>query len=1039
LMKLDTMRRISIVLTSLCFALVSVFAQKPVASKTMALFQGRQPETFTLFGPAAAAKEEMRQYVDSAYTLSIRPEALDALQNADAGLIRLQLLDPLNIQLDLYRTNVFSSEAMITTSDGNVFTPNPDNQFYRGMIHGDPLSLAIVSVFESRIQILFANKEGNRRIQQTAGDQYLMFKDKDILLPKEVGCFVNDSNNHPHSEGIPGPGQRMTGNCVEVYVECDYKSYQDNGNSVPNTEEWVAELWNEVITLYENEDIPVAVSDILVFTSTDPYANLGNTSAMLNAFRAHIDTLTYDGRLAHLLSTRNLGGGIAYVDVLCSNSYQVAVSTSLSTNIVPFPVFSWSVECVTHEMGHNMGSPHTHACAWNGNSTAIDGCGPTAGYSEGCTAPLPESGTIMSYCHLVSGVGINFTNGFGPQPGDLIRNRYNNASCNTGTCSPPLCTSLTTPAPNSTGVDINQDLFWTSANGAEGYKLTIGTTPTNGSILNNVDVGLVTTYNPANSLPFNTIIYVKIVPYNVLGDAIGCTNQSFTTEANIAPSCTMLAFPLNGATGISVDAILTWTHSIGNQLGYKVSIGTTLNGTQIANLVDVGNVNTYNHPNSFPYATTLYVKITPYWSGGDITNCASESFTTIVPVTGDFCNTAISLPCGSSIAGTTIGALPDTGLPFCGAAIEAPGIWYTFVGDGTNAVIATCSQYNYDTQLNAYQGSCNNLTCVTGIDDFCYIGSLISFPTTAGTTYYILVQGWGGQQGTFTLTRTCYSGPFYCTASGREASTEWIQNVVFNADPNTSGSSSYSDYTDAPLTVSRGGSYSIQITPGFLQNARNEYYKVWIDLNHDGDFTDGGEQVFSAGPSTTSVSGTINIPVTATKAITRMRVSMRYNATPSSSCGTHEYGEVEDYALNIRCNLVTSTLDNAENGTLRNVSACADDGEDILFASTLNNQTINLSSTQLTVDGHWKWMAAAGSNIEIKANSIPRVLIIPAGMTAEIQNLIITGGTNTNGSAIDNLGTLTLRDTKLYRATGTNTALRNRGPLTVIGICDIRN
>lgn len=1039
MMKLDTMRRISIVLTSLCFALVSVFAQKPVASKTMALFQGRQPETFTLFGPAAAAKEEMRQYVDSAYTLSIRPEALDALQNADAGLIRLQLLDPLNIQLDLYRTNVFSSEAMITTSDGNVFTPNPDNQFYRGMIHGDPLSLAIVSVFESRIQILFANKEGNRRIQQTAGDQYLMFKDKDILLPKEVGCFVNDSNNHPHSEGIPGPGQRMTGNCVEVYVECDYKSYQDNGNSVPNTEEWVAELWNEVITLYENEDIPVAVSDILVFTSTDPYANLGNTSAMLNAFRAHIDTLTYDGRLAHLLSTRNLGGGIAYVDVLCSNSYQVAVSTSLSTNIVPFPVFSWSVECVTHEMGHNMGSPHTHACAWNGNSTAIDGCGPTAGYSEGCTAPLPESGTIMSYCHLVSGVGINFTNGFGPQPGDLIRNRYNNASCNTGTCSPPLCTSLTTPAPNSTGVDINQDLFWTSANGAEGYKLTIGTTPTNGSILNNVDVGLVTTYNPANSLPFNTIIYVKIVPYNVLGDAIGCTNQSFTTEANIAPSCTMLAFPLNGATGISVDAILTWTHSIGNQLGYKVSIGTTLNGTQIANLVDVGNVNTYNHPNSFPYATTLYVKITPYWSGGDITNCASESFTTIVPVTGDFCNTAISLPCGSSIAGTTIGALPDTGLPFCGAAIEAPGIWYTFVGDGTNAVIATCSQYNYDTQLNAYQGSCNNLTCVTGIDDFCYIGSLISFPTTAGTTYYILVQGWGGQQGTFTLTRTCYSGPFYCTASGREASTEWIQNVVFNADPNTSGSSSYSDYTDAPLTVSRGGSYSIQITPGFLQNARNEYYKVWIDLNHDGDFTDGGEQVFSAGPSTTSVSGTINIPVTATKAITRMRVSMRYNATPSSSCGTHEYGEVEDYALNIRCNLVTSTLDNAENGTLRNVSACADDGEDILFASTLNNQTINLSSTQLTVDGHWKWMAAAGSNIEIKANSIPRVLIIPAGMTAEIQNLIITGGTNTNGSAIDNLGTLTLRDTKLYRATGTNTALRNRGPLTVIGICDIRN
>jgi hypothetical protein len=35
----------------------------------------------------------------------------------------------------------------------------------------------------------------------------------------------------------------------------------------------------------------------------------------------------------------------------------------------------------------------------------------------------------MSYCHLVSGVGINFTNGFGPQPGDTIR--YHIASTGT--------------------------------------------------------------------------------------------------------------------------------------------------------------------------------------------------------------------------------------------------------------------------------------------------------------------------------------------------------------------------------------------------------------------------------------------------------------------------------------------------------------------------------------------------------------------------------------------------------------------------------
>lgn len=1033
------MRKITLVLLSVAFALSGALAQKPVASKTIAVFKGHQPETFALFNPATPSKEDTRQYVEQSFSLTIRPEVLDALRKANAGLIRLQLPSPVNLSLDLYRADVFSDEAMITTTDGRSFAPDSDHRFYRGMITGNPNSLAIVSVLDGDVQILFADDNGNKRIQPAADGKYILFDDADIRIPKNLNCFVDESGDiSPFNDSDNLPNRLLTGNCVEIYVECDFKSYQDNGSSVPNTEAWVAALWNEVITLYENESIPVAVSDVLVYTTTDPFAGLNTTSAVLNAFRAHIDTLTYDGRLAHLLSTRGLGGGIAYIDVLCSNSNQVAFSSSLSTNIVPFPTFSWSVECVTHEMGHNMGSPHTHACAWNGNNTAIDGCGPTAGYSEGCTAPLPTSGTIMSYCHLVGGVGINFNNGFGPQPGDLIRNRYNNASCNTGTCGPPLCTSLTLPLPGATNVDINQDLYWASADGADGYRLTIGTTPTNASILNNVDVGLVTTYNPVNPLPYNTTIYVKIVPYNTSGDATGCTNQSFTTESNVAPSCTSLTYPANGATGISADVVLTWAHSTGNQTGYKISIGTTLNGTQILNLLDVGNVTSYDHPTTYPYGTTLYVKITPYWTGGDINGCASQSFTTVVPVAGDFCSMAINLPCGASISGTTIGALPDTGLPFCGTAIEAPGIWYKFTGDGTNAVIATCAQYSYDTQLNAYQGTCSSLTCVTGIDDFCYTGSLISFPTVAGTTYYILVQGWGGEQGTFTLTRTCYSGPFYCTSSGRDARFEWIQNVTFAGDVNPSGTASYTDNTTPPITVSRGGTYALQVTPGFLQGARNEYYKVWIDYNHDGDFADAGEQVFSAGPTTSAVSGNITIPVTATNETTRMRVSMRYNATPASSCGTYENGEVEDYALNIKCNLVTSTSDSG-NGSLRSVATCVSDGEDVLFAPSLNNQTISVTQSQIVADGVWKWMATAGSNITIQAVGINRILSIPAGFSAEIQNLKFVGGTATNGSAIDNAGSLILRDCDVRPALNSGTVpLRNTGSTNLYGNTYIR-
>ncbi len=1045
------MRKSLLVLSGICLILSMGNAQKPVAQKTMQLFEGRQAASYSLFTKARNADKDFDAYVDHAFSLNLQPEQLTSIRNTNAGMIILQLPSPIDVQLDLYNVNIYSKEARISTSKGDTFHPNPNHQFYRGMIHGDPNSLAIVSVFEDRIQILFSDENGNHRIQQTSGDQYVFFADKDILIPKQLECYTDEiEQGHLSDDHHRSSNRSMTGNCVEIYLEVDYESYLDNGSSIPNTEIWVAELWNEVITLYENEDIPVAVSDVLIYTEPDPFVNLNSTSAVLNAFRAHIDTLDYNGRLAHFLSTRSLGGGIAYVNVLCSTSFQVAVSASLSTNIVPFPTYSWSVEVVTHEMGHNMGSSHTHKCVWNGNSTQIDDCGNWWAFNNNNTPEgsacfdsnnpiLPEEGTIMSYCHLISGIGINFNLGFGPQPGDLIRDKYNTAPCNTGTCSPPLCTMLTDPLDNDTDVDINQILYWESADGAAGYRLTIGTSPTNASILNNEDVGLVTSYDLVNPFPFGTIIYVKIVPYNVQGDAEGCANESFTTEDNVAPSCTQLTNPIDGEMDVDANVIITWDHSAGNQTGYKLSIGTTPNGTDILNQLNVGNNNQYDHPEAYPLGTTLYVTITPYWTEGDIEGCPSESFTTLAPGDGDFCITANPLACGDVIEGSTADAMEDTGLPFCVAAIEAPGMWYTFVGDGQNTIIATCMDNSYDTQLNAYEGSCDGLICVTGNDDFCYRSSLISFPTSVGTTYNVLVQGWGGEQGNYVINRTCYDGPFYCVSSGRDAFTEWISSVSFADEVNDSGSSSYSDYMDTPIEVSRGATYPIEVTPGFAQGTRSEYYRVWIDFNHDGDFSDSGEQVLSSGPTTSSVSGNISIPLTAQKGETRMRVSMNHNNLPSS-CGTFNYGEVEDYTIDIKCNLVTSDLDNGGNGTLRKVSTCVADGEEVLFDASLNNHTIALSSGQILVDGNWKWMATEGSNIVIQADGINRVLKIPEGTSIEIQFLKFIGGSADNGSAIDNLGALILRDCDLFRADGSSSnVLRNTGTVEIFGNCDIRN
>ena len=47
-----------------------------------------------------------------------------------------------------------------------------------------------------------------------------------------------------------------------------------------------------------------------------------------------------------------------------------------------------------------MGSSHTHACVWNGDNTAIDGCAATEGSCARGGIPPSNGGTIMSYCDL---------------------------------------------------------------------------------------------------------------------------------------------------------------------------------------------------------------------------------------------------------------------------------------------------------------------------------------------------------------------------------------------------------------------------------------------------------------------------------------------------------------------------------------------------------------------------------------------------------------------------------------------------------------
>lgn len=140
----------------------------------------------------------------------------------------------------------------------------------------------------------------------------------------------------------------------------------------------------------------------------------------------------------------------------------------------------------------------------------------------------------------------------------------------------------------------------------------------------------------------------------------------------------------------------------------------------------------------------------------------------------------------------------------------------------------------------------------------------------------------------------------YCASQGNSAADEKIGKVVFGTISNTStGATGYENYTAVSTNASRGTAYTITITPSWTSTIYNEGYGVFIDYNQDGDFSDSGETVWTkAASKTTPVTGTITIPATATLGTTRMRVSLKYNAIPTS-CEAFSYGQVEDYTVNI--------------------------------------------------------------------------------------------------------------------------------------------
>lgn len=147
-------------------------------------------------------------------------------------------------------------------------------------------------------------------------------------------------------------------------------------------------------------------------------------------------------------------------------------------------------------------------------------------------------------------------------------------------------------------------------------------------------------------------------------------------------------------------------------------------------------------------------------------------------------------------------------------------------------------------------------------------------------------------------------------AFAADSSNAWIESVTIGATTNTSGNNDgYARFDDQAIVVTPGATYQVRIVPGFspghpsyVRRLAWQRYGMWLDFNGDGDFTDPGETLLTAGPIGGEINAQVTIPSGTPPADpVRLRIIMQFHEAGDPTVdGAVAYGEVEEYSVTIQ-------------------------------------------------------------------------------------------------------------------------------------------
>jgi hypothetical protein len=278
-----------------------------------------------------------------------------------------------------------------------------DLRQWRGEIVGEPGSLVHLAVSDRGAAGIVDRGAGLGRfaLRQVEGDRAglaagLVRFDRSGGMSQPEVPFCGTTDEFAASGGVAGEGSGIpagTMKLVDIAIDTDYEYFAIFGDA-RDAAEYAAALYGAVGAIYDR-DVSTRVQLVYLRLFDDP-DDLFNEQDPLGPFRDwwNENQGKVERDLAHLLTgRRNLPyGGVAWLNAACG-SFGYAVNGYLigrfADPFAPSPG-NWDVIVTAHELGHNLGSLHTH-------SYGLDTC------HQGTV----QRGSIMSYCHINSGATAN--------------------------------------------------------------------------------------------------------------------------------------------------------------------------------------------------------------------------------------------------------------------------------------------------------------------------------------------------------------------------------------------------------------------------------------------------------------------------------------------------------------------------------------------------------------------------------------------------------------------------------------------------------